>query len=65
MKNRWHTQADANGNVTLYDAHDAKGRPGRIVEGWIDGASSPASSRPTTPTRGAARPPTTPCSTSP
>jgi YD repeat-containing protein len=38
---RWRTKTDKNLNVTLYDAYDAKGRPGRIVEGWVDGLTAP------------------------
>jgi YD repeat-containing protein len=38
---RWHTQVDPNGSVTLYEDYDAKGRPGRIVEGWVDGLTAP------------------------
>jgi hypothetical protein len=30
---RYRTQVDQNGNVTLFDAYDSKGRPARKVEG--------------------------------
>ncbi|MCI0635772.1 MAG: DUF6531 domain-containing protein, partial [Actinobacteria bacterium] len=38
---RWRTKTDPNGNVTLFDLYDGKGRPGRIVEGWVDGLTNP------------------------
>jgi YD repeat-containing protein len=38
---RWRTKTDKRGNVTLYDLYDAKGRPGRVVEGWVDGLTAP------------------------
>jgi hypothetical protein len=38
--NRWKTRTDPNGNTTLYEDYDPKGRPGRIVEGWVDADSS-------------------------
>lgn len=34
--NRWHTQTDANGHTTLFEAYARDGAPGRIVEGWQD-----------------------------
>jgi YD repeat-containing protein len=36
------TETDQNGNVTLYEDYDDHGRPGRVVEGWIDGPTDPA-----------------------
>jgi RHS repeat-associated protein len=33
---RWKTRTDPNGNVTLQESHDPQGRPGRVVEGWVD-----------------------------
>jgi YD repeat-containing protein len=38
---RWETKTDPNGNVTLYANYDAHGRPGLIVEGWVDGTADP------------------------
>ena len=38
---RWKTKVDPNGNVTLFEDYDAHGRPGRIVEGWVDGLTDP------------------------
>jgi YD repeat-containing protein len=35
------TQTDQNGNVTLYENYDSDARPGRVVEGWIDGPTMP------------------------
>jgi RHS repeat-associated protein len=35
------TQVDANGNVTLFEGRDGRGRPARVVEGWIDGLTAP------------------------
>jgi RHS repeat-associated protein len=37
---RWRTKVDKNGNVRLQEAYDARGKPGRIVEGWIDADAS-------------------------
>jgi YD repeat-containing protein len=41
LTGRWKTQVDPNGNVTLFEDYDGKGRPGRIVEGWVDGLTAP------------------------
>jgi YD repeat-containing protein len=38
---RIETKTDRNGNVTLYEDYDDHGRPGRIVEGWVDGVAEP------------------------
>lgn len=35
------TETDQNGNVTLYESYDGDGRPGRVVEGWVDGTLAP------------------------
>ena len=32
----WRTRTDPNGNVTWFDGYDPRGRPARIVEGWVD-----------------------------
>jgi RHS repeat-associated protein len=33
---RWHTKEDPKGYVKLYEGHDARGNPARVVEGWVD-----------------------------
>jgi RHS repeat-associated protein len=38
---QYDTQVDANGNVTLFEGRDGRGRPARLVEGWIDGLTAP------------------------
>jgi RHS repeat-associated protein len=35
-RDRWLTRTDANGHKTRFESHDARGRPGRIVDGWVD-----------------------------
>jgi len=35
------TETDQKGNVTLFENYNGDGRPGRVVEGWIDGPTSP------------------------
>jgi hypothetical protein len=35
------TQTDQNGNITLFENYDSDARPGRVVEGWIDGTAQP------------------------
>ncbi len=35
------TQTDQNGNVTLSESYDNDARPGRVVEGWVDGPTAP------------------------
>jgi hypothetical protein len=39
--NRFRTRTDPRGNVTLTEAYDAHDRPGRTVEGWVDGPTQP------------------------
>ena len=41
LTGRWKTQVDPNGNVTLFEGYDGRGRPARIVEGWVDGLVAP------------------------
>jgi YD repeat-containing protein len=38
---QYDTQVDANGNITLFEGRDGRGRPARVVEGWIDGLTAP------------------------
>lgn len=34
--NQWKTVTDLNGSKTLYEAHDERGRPGVVTDGWDD-----------------------------
>jgi RHS repeat-associated protein len=38
----WKVITDRNGHKTWLEGHDARGRPGRVVEGWIDANASGA-----------------------